>query len=206
MPVQTPPVIDDEILSWWCQSVGRLNKVLTKLMSLELKTSGVLLIVYDLTLTWLLTEVSGKTSINYSKCWSRRSLACFFEALGILIPPSPSGSSQELFSPVDNWVPFQKGLSVTAILIGHLRNNLKCTCKVWNDCSNVRHQAMQLKGLKYRLLVYLPCLPDYSVYHLWLFFLYLVNSWPILLYREAREINKRSANSPLYIPQNELLK
>lgn len=51
MPVQTPPVIDDEIPSWWCQSVGRLNKVLTKLMSVELKTSRVLLIVYDLTLT-----------------------------------------------------------------------------------------------------------------------------------------------------------
>lgn len=144
--MQTPPVIDDEILSWWCQSVGRLNKVLTKLMSLELKTSRVLLIVYDLTLTWLLAEVSGKTSINYSKCWSRRSLACFFEALGILIPPSSSGSSQELFSPVDNWVPFQKGLSVAAILIGHLRNNLKSTWKVWNDMFKCIPPGNAVKG------------------------------------------------------------
>lgn len=148
-PVQTQLLLTlfvtySEILSQRYQSAGCSTKSRDHTMSTGAKS-------YRLCVTQKCTEIGGRASVTYSRCWPRRSLPRCFEALGIPIPLCPSGSSLELCSTLENCVSFQKGLLVTVILIGYLSNNLSATWTMWIDVLKC-HGAVQQKELQHGLL------------------------------------------------------
>lgn len=143
-------------------------------------------------------EISGKATINYSKFWSRWSLAFSFEDLCTLVSQSPS-----VFSRIFQQCGLFSCIPERPFIDTSFKNHLGCAGVVWNDILKCVPWGRAVKGAAAQLAGAAPQAPDHFGYYFFIIFfctLLIVNLDCI----ERDWWNKCSANSSLYVSVNEL--